>query len=91
VVGLLITNGKPFGCAFGCGDGAEKFDGGRYPDPLLGVNGVMGTHQGREKDPNPVPKSAKTDHDPRSRQRHWEEPGTLVGSWQAIWVCIWVW
>ncbi|KAJ5505929.1 hypothetical protein N7453_004886 [Penicillium expansum] len=31
--------------------------------------------QGREKDPNPVPKSAKLDHDPRSRQRHWEEPG----------------
>ncbi|KAJ9487873.1 hypothetical protein VN97_g5443 [Penicillium thymicola] len=30
--------------------------------------------QGREKDPNPVPKSAKIDHDPRSRQRHWEEP-----------------
>ncbi|KAI3128944.1 transcriptional regulator family: HMG [Penicillium roqueforti] len=30
--------------------------------------------QGHEKDPNP-PKSAKMDHDPRSRQRHWEEPG----------------
>lgn len=28
--------------AFGCGDDTEKLDGGRYPDPLLGVNGVMG-------------------------------------------------
>lgn len=29
------------GMALGCGDDTEKFDG-RYPGPLLGVNGVMG-------------------------------------------------
>ena len=45
------------------------------PHPNAHPNGLPRTHQGREKDPNPVPKSAKTDHDPRSRQRHWEEPG----------------
>ncbi|CAI7631910.1 unnamed protein product [Penicillium glandicola] len=38
-------------------------------------NSMPRSIQGREKEPNPGPKPTKMDHDPRSRQRHWEEPG----------------
>ncbi|OQE20699.1 hypothetical protein PENFLA_c016G05866 [Penicillium flavigenum] len=65
----------PFTPSSGPGYGPPSNFSAPSPHPNAHPNGLPRNHQGREKDPNPVPKSAKMDHDPRSRQRHWEEPG----------------